>query len=99
MHGTGAGHSARGVTGRVASNLKVGAAFPTGHPLHIGAPATFATDEVLAALREADVILSLDWVDLGGTFKAMGAAPTATVIQVSLDQNLHNGWSMDYQGL
>jgi thiamine pyrophosphate-dependent acetolactate synthase large subunit-like protein len=90
---------AEAIDARVASNLKVGAAFPTGHPLHIGAPATFATDELLAALREADVILSLDWVDLGGTFKAMGTAPTGTVIQVSLDQNLHNGWSMDYQGL
>jgi thiamine pyrophosphate-dependent acetolactate synthase large subunit-like protein len=90
---------AEAIDARVASNLKVGAAFPTDHPLHVGAPATFATDELLVALREADVILSLDWVDLGGTFKAMGAAPTATVIQVSLDQNLHNGWSMDYQGL
>ena len=45
------------------------------------------------------MILSLDWVDLGGTFKAIGGAPSATVIQVSLDQNLHNGWSMDYEGL
>ena len=84
---------------RVASNLKVGAAFPTDHPLHIGSPATFATDDLLAAMREADVIMSLDWVDLGGTFKAMGGAPSATIIQVSLDQNIHNGWSMDYQGL
>jgi thiamine pyrophosphate-dependent acetolactate synthase large subunit-like protein len=90
---------AEAIDARVATNLKVGAAFPTDHPLHVGAPATFATDDLLAALREADVILSLDWVDLGGTFKAMGGAPTATVIQVSLDQNLHNGWSMDYQGL
>ena len=50
-------------------------------------------------MKDADVILSLDWVDLGGTFKAIGGVPSATVIQVSLDQNLHNGWSMDYQGL
>jgi thiamine pyrophosphate-dependent acetolactate synthase large subunit-like protein len=84
---------------RVATNLKVGAAFPTGHALHVGAPATFATDELIAAMREADVIMSLDWVDLAGTFKSLGAAPAAKVIQVSLDQNLHNGWSMDYQGL
>ena len=45
------------------------------------------------------MILSLDWVDLAGTLKAIGGAPSATVIQVSLDQHLHNGWSMDYQGL
>jgi len=90
---------AEALDAHVATNLKVGAAFPTGHPLHIGSPATFATDELLAALREADLIVSLDWVDLGGTFKALGAPPSATIIQVSLDQNLHNGWSMDYQGL
>jgi thiamine pyrophosphate-dependent acetolactate synthase large subunit-like protein len=90
---------AEALDARVATNLKVGAAFPTDHPLHIGSPATFATDDLLAAMREADVIMSLDWVDLGGTFKAMGAAPSAKIIQVSLDQNIHNGWSMDYQGL
>ena len=50
-------------------------------------------------LKEADLILSLDWVDLAGQFKALGAPPEAKVIQVTLDQNLHNGWSMDYQGL
>jgi thiamine pyrophosphate-dependent acetolactate synthase large subunit-like protein len=90
---------AESLDARVATNLKVGAAFPTDHPLHIGSPATFATDDLLDAMREADVIMSLDWVDLGGTFKAMGAPPSATIIQVSLDQNIHNGWSMDYQGL
>jgi thiamine pyrophosphate-dependent acetolactate synthase large subunit-like protein len=84
---------------RVATNLKIGAMFPTNHPLHMGWPATFATDDLIAAVKDADVILSLDWVDLGGTFKAVGAVPTGTIIQVSLDQNLHNGWSMDYEGL
>jgi thiamine pyrophosphate-dependent acetolactate synthase large subunit-like protein len=84
---------------RVATDLKVGAAFPTDHPLHVGARTTLATDNVPAAIREADAIMSLDWVDLGGTFQAMGGAPTCPVIQVSLDHNLHNGWSMDHQGL
>ena len=56
--------------------------------------------EGLAALGEADVILSLDWVDLAGTLKAaQGAGRDAKVIQVSLDHRLHNGWSMDHQGL
>ena len=46
-------------------------------------------------------LLSLDWVDLGGTLKAAFGAQkvAATVIQVSLDQHIHNGWSMDHQGL
>jgi thiamine pyrophosphate-dependent acetolactate synthase large subunit-like protein len=90
---------AEALDARVATNLKIGAAFPTDHPLHIGYPATFATDDLIAAVKEADVILSLDWVDLGGTFKAVGFTPSASVIQVSLDQNLHNGWSMDYEAL
>jgi thiamine pyrophosphate-dependent acetolactate synthase large subunit-like protein len=53
--------------------------------------------EALEALAEADLILSLDWVDLSGTLKA--TKTSATVIQVSVDHHLHNGWSMDYQGL
>lgn len=86
---------------RVATDLKVGAAFPTDHQLHVGMPGVFAAGEVAAALREADVILSLDWVDLGGTLKAAfgGAEPGARIIQVSMDHVLHNGWSADHQGL
>ncbi|MBM3527387.1 MAG: thiamine pyrophosphate-binding protein [Alphaproteobacteria bacterium] len=90
---------AEALDARVATNLKIGAVFPTDHPLHIGFPATFATDDLIAAVKDADAILSLDWVDLGGTFKAIGSVPSATIVQVSLDQNLHNGWSMDYEAL
>ena len=84
---------------RVATDLKVGAAFPTDHPLHVAARTTLATDDVPAAIREADAILSLDWVDLAGVVQAAGGAPGTAVIQVSLDHHLHNGWSMDHQGL
>jgi acetolactate synthase-1/2/3 large subunit len=85
---------------RVATDGKTGAAFPTDHALHIGAPATFPTDALKDALRSADLILSLDWVDLGGTLTAAcGTAPAGRVIQVSLDHHLHNGWSMDHQAL
>jgi len=86
---------------RVATDLKLGAAFPTEHRLHVAAPATFAVPETARAIAEADVILSLDWVDLAGTLRAAcgGAMPAAKVIQVSLDHTLHNGWSMDHQGL
>lgn len=86
---------------RVATDLKVGAAFPTDHPLHTGKPGVFPVPETAAAIREAGVILSLDWVDLGGTLRAAfeGAQPGARIIQVSLDHVLHNGWSGDHQGL
>ena len=90
---------AEALDARVATDLKVGAAFPSDHPLHAGARTTLATDDVPAAVREADAILSLDWVDLAGVVQAAGGAPGATVIQVSLDHHLHNGWSMDHQGL
>lgn len=86
---------------RVLTDLKIGASFPTDHPLHAGAPGIYATPEARAALTAADVVLSLDWVDLGGTLDAAfgGAAPSATVIQISQDHVLARGWSMDYQAL
>ena len=83
----------------VATDLKVGAAFPTDHPLHVGAPGVLLTSELAKAIVAADVILSLDWVDLAGTLKAAcGGEPAAKIIQVSLDHRVHGGWSMDYQG-
>jgi thiamine pyrophosphate-dependent acetolactate synthase large subunit-like protein len=90
---------AEAIGAKVGTNLKVGAAFPTDHPLHVSPPAAFVNDELIAAIKAADVIMSLDWVDLAGTFKSAGGWPNAKVIQVSLDQTIHNGWSMDHQGL
>jgi thiamine pyrophosphate-dependent acetolactate synthase large subunit-like protein len=86
---------------RVVTDTKVAAAFPTDHGLHVGAAGSGGAADVMAAIKEADVILSLDWVDLGGTFKtALGTDETkAKVIQVTLDYVLHNGWSMDYMAL
>jgi thiamine pyrophosphate-dependent acetolactate synthase large subunit-like protein len=83
---------------KVFTDIKTGAAFPTDHALHAAPPATFPDGKLL---RECDVVLSLDWVDTAGTLKAAwGDAPIgAKVIRVSLDQHLHRGWSMDYQGL
>jgi thiamine pyrophosphate-dependent acetolactate synthase large subunit-like protein len=86
---------------RVLTDLKVGAAFPTRHPLHAGAPGYFLSDAGRAALAEADVVLSLDWVDLAGTLRqARGTDPgPARVVHGSLDSYVANGWSMDHQGL
>jgi acetolactate synthase-1/2/3 large subunit len=86
---------------RVLTDLKIGASFPTDHPLHAGAPGIHPAQEAVKILRRADVILSLDWVDLGGTLHAITPrdAPDATIIQVSLDHTVHNGWSMDHQTL
>ena len=86
---------------RAFTDIKVGAAFPTDHPLHAAPPSTFLSPDAAKLLGEADVVLSLDWVDLAGALKAAwGADPVgAKVIQISPDAHIHRGWSMDYQGL
>jgi thiamine pyrophosphate-dependent acetolactate synthase large subunit-like protein len=86
---------AEALNAKVYTDLKIGAAFPTEHPLYDGAPRLIPE----ATLAQADVILSLDWVDLGGALKSVGPSPSAKIIQVSVDHRLHNGWSMDYQAL
>ena len=86
---------------RVLTDLKVGAAFPTDHRLHAAPPGVFLAPDAAAVVRDADVILSLDWVDLAGTLR-QGCGNdeiAARVIQVSMDQVLHNGVNMDHQGL
>ena len=86
---------------RVITDLKVGAGFPTRHPLHPVPPATFLPAAAGELIRAADVLLSLDWVDLGGTLRqACGeAGPQARVISCSSDHVLHNGWSKDHFAL
>ena len=86
---------------RVISSLKVAAAFPTDHPLHAGSPAIWPDARAAAALQEADVLLSLDWVDLAGTLRAAFGlgGPSATVIQASPDHLPASGWSMESRAL
>jgi len=85
----------------VLTDLKLGAAFPTEHELHVAAPGFFLSSEAIKVLKSADVILSLDWLDLGGTLKQAWSTDkvNSKIIQVSVDQYNHNGWSMDHQGL
>jgi thiamine pyrophosphate-dependent acetolactate synthase large subunit-like protein len=89
---------AEALNARVLSDLKIGASFPTDHPLYFGSPRAVAPESV-EGLKDVDVVLSLDWVDLAGALRWFGPSPTAKVIQISLDHRIHNGWSMDHQGL
>ena len=82
----------------VVTDLKIGASFPTDHPLYAGAPRDVTPDSI-PTLRNADVILSLDWVDLAGALRSLGPSPSAKIIQISLDYRIHSAWSMDYQAL
>jgi thiamine pyrophosphate-dependent acetolactate synthase large subunit-like protein len=85
----------------VVTDMKVGAAFPTGHRLHGAGPGIFLSNKAVELIHKADVILSLDWLDLGGTLKQVWKTSDvdATIIHCSVDSYVHRGWSMDYQGL
>lgn len=85
----------------VLTDIRAGASFPTDHPLHAGPPALMPRHDVMGRLADADVVLSLDWVDLAGILTQTwpdGSCP-ATVIQVSMDHHIHNGWSFDHLAL
>jgi thiamine pyrophosphate-dependent acetolactate synthase large subunit-like protein len=87
---------------RVITEPKAGAVFPNVHPLFVGPLFAGPSHKAIApVIREADVILSLSSMDLAGIFKSAYGAERigATVISASLDRYLHNGWSMDHQGL
>lgn len=85
----------------VLTHIKLAAAFPTDHPLHAAPPGNRLSGDAKKLIAQADVILSLDWLDLGGALKqSFGTAEvTARIIQVSCDQHSHRGWSMDYHVL
>ena len=97
---------AEAIGARVVTSRQAGASFPTDHPLHVSSITSISGQpglpgkEALQAIRESDLILSFDWLDLAGTLKyAFEGAALPTVIQVSNDYQLHNGWSMEYFGL
>ena len=89
---------AEALNARVVTDLKIGASFPSDHPLYVGSPRAITPDSV-EGLKNVDVVLSLDWVDLAGALRSFGPSPSTKVIQISLDHRIHNGWSMDHQGL
>lgn len=84
----------------VLTDPRVGASFPTDHRLHPAAPVPMRPSAAaIQLIKEADVILSLDWVDLGGLFKqATGQATvSAKVINASCDVYSHRATTMEYQ--
>lgn len=85
--------------GSVITDLKVATAFPTNHPAYAGDLRGRRGGETLAVLKGADLVISLDWVDLQGALKsAFGpTGPAFPVVRVGLDHHIHNGWSMDHQ--
>jgi thiamine pyrophosphate-dependent acetolactate synthase large subunit-like protein len=85
----------------VVSDLKTGAAFPSAHRLHPHPPGLFLTAENAQLIGAADLIISLDWIDLAGTISAaagLGHPTSARIVSCSTDSALHNGWSKDSFG-
>jgi len=82
----------------VLTEMKHASAFPSDHPLTGVPPIGNHSNAAAELLRQADVVLSLDWTDLGGLM--LGAwgdqKPRSTIIRVSVDQYSHHGFGMEY---
>ena len=85
----------------VMTDLKNASGFPSDHPAQVVPPFNQLNKDARSVVAEADVILSLDWVDLGGAVRQgrTAGAVNAKIIHASLDSMLHSGAHMDYQEL
>jgi thiamine pyrophosphate-dependent acetolactate synthase large subunit-like protein len=73
-------------------------AFPIPHPRHVGRFGIRAGNNIKAALRAADLIIELDWVDFGSLLRQTwpeGETPPP-IISCSNDHLAHRGWNKDY---
>lgn len=82
---------------RVVTDLRMGASFPTEHPLHGGPADLFLSPHDRDLITQSDVVLSLDWYDLADTLAQSHSK--AKIIQVSIDSHSHNSFSGDHQRL
>lgn len=82
---------------RVITDLKAGSTFPMTHPAHVPGPGVFLGASAQQVLREADVVLALNWIDVAGTLGQAPVGPDTKVISATLDPMIANGWSKDHQ--
>ncbi|MDP2619079.1 MAG: thiamine pyrophosphate-binding protein [Hyphomicrobiales bacterium] len=83
------------------SDLKAGSMVPTDHPLHAASPINKLSAPARAVLRDADLILSIGWIDLGGVLHQAfdkGEVPVP-VIHAGQDVHLHKGWGKEHMAL
>ncbi|VTU34377.1 Sulfoacetaldehyde acetyltransferase [Variovorax sp. PBS-H4] len=87
---------------RVLTSIRERAIFPTAHPLHAAPPIQWMSPQVKAIVASADTLVGLDWPELNGTLLQVSrdtGSVCDSIINVTMDSTLHNGWSMDYFGL
>jgi thiamine pyrophosphate-dependent acetolactate synthase large subunit-like protein len=83
---------------RVVFDMRVPASFPSDHPLSTGTSSLLSPSEAAkSALREADAILSLDYLDLAGVLGLSGVTETPAIVSASLDRYAHNASTRDHQ--
>src|SRR5712692_9708929 len=100
-YGGGAARARRAAGGHVRPRLAPRRILATAHPAHYLPPFNVLPTPARELLCEADVILALDWVDLGGALRQAKAAGkvAAKIVNATLDHNLHTGANMEYQAL
>ncbi len=81
----------------VFTNLRNAAVFPSGHLLHVGRPSGGVNPTMREAVLGADVILSLNWLDFGGTQRLLkrDGEVGGKIIHCSMEQAVHNGFGME----
>ncbi|MHA1107674.1 MAG: thiamine pyrophosphate-binding protein [Alphaproteobacteria bacterium] len=81
----------------VVTDLHNASVFPTDHALHVGRPTGRLIGAARKAVIDADVVLSLNWLDLGGSLRLLKSDGGAKgkIIHVTLEQYLHYGWGME----
>ncbi|QDM20788.1 thiamine pyrophosphate-binding protein [Tardiphaga sp. vice154] len=86
----------------VMTSIRERSVFPTEHKLHVIPPFYWLSPKAKDIVRQADVIVSFDWVDLNGFLLQLTRdtdSYPAKIAHVTLDAGLHRGWSMDYFSL
>lgn len=80
------------------SDLKAGSMVPSDHPQHVGPPFNRLSRAARKAVCEADVLLSLGWIDLGGLLNQAfdRAPPPSKIVHADQDSHLHGGWGKEH---
>ena len=81
----------------VFTNLRNSAVFPSAHLLHVGRPSGGVNPVMREHVHGADVILSLNWLDFGGTQRLLkrDGEIKGKIIHCSMEPYVHNGFGME----